>query len=179
MPAGNESRCAWPGVLTVEADSNGARFSQTWEVYGNSWLALPGNQQHWPASVTLDGKSVPMLERNNIPMLFAKPGNYSLQGKISWQDRPQFLQIPPENGLTMVSIDGELIIWPNIDAHGRLWFNRPNEKNVDLTTGDSVKVEVFRRISDGIPITMDTELRLTVSGKPRELVIGRYVTCRE
>ena len=170
-----ERRCAWPDLLTIDVDSNGAHFSQTWEVFGNSWLALPGNQRQWPTDVTVEGKSVTLLEGDNRPMLLVKPGRYAIQGKISWNTRPQFLQIPAENALIAVTIDGKPLTWPNIDAKGRLWFKQPDETKPDLTKGDSVTIEIFRRISDGVPITMDTELRLTVSGKPRELLLGRFL----
>lgn len=170
-----ERRCAWPDFLTININPEGARFSQTWEVFGNSWLALPGNQRHWPTDVTIEGKSVTLLEKENRPMLLVKPGNYAIQGKISWNTRPQFLQIPSENGLIAVTIDGKPLLWPNIDANGRLWFKQPDETNADLTKGNSVTIEIFRRISDGVPITMDSELRLIVSGKPRELLMGRFL----
>ena len=170
-----QRHCAWPGLLTIDINPKGARFSQTWEVYGNSWLALPGNQQHWPTDVAIEGNSAAVLERSNGPMLFAKPGNYSIRGQIRWNTRPQFLQIPSENGLIAVTIDGQPLVWPNIDANGRLWFKQSDDTDADLTKGESVTVEVFRRISDGVPITMDSELRLTVSGKPRELLMGRFL----
>jgi len=50
-----KKRCAWPGPLSIDIDQDGARFNQTWEVYADSWLALPGNQKYWPVNVTSDG----------------------------------------------------------------------------------------------------------------------------
>ena len=171
----NNRRCAWPGALNINVKQGGASFTQLWEVYGESWLALPGNQQHWPAKVSIESKPVAVLERNNLPILLVKLGKHRIKGEFNWNDRPQFLQIPTESGLINVSIDSNSLAWPNIDSNGRLWFKRPSDDEEEAKKGDSVKVEVFRRISDGIPITMDTVLRLVVSGKPRELLMGRLL----
>lgn len=82
---------------------------------------------------------------------------------------------PAGKCLIKVSIDGKQLAWPNIDNNGRLWFKRLDANAGESEKGDSVKVEVFRRISDGVPITMETVLRIVVSGKPRELVMGQLL----
>lgn len=168
-------RCAWPGALNIDVTKSGVSFSQRWEVYGESWLSLPGNQQHWPANVRVDNEGAAVLERNNLPVLRLQAGQHKISGKLVWQERPQYLQIPLESALINVSIDGKALPWPNIDAGGRLWFKRPGSDVAEAKKGDSVKVEAFRRINDGVPINMQTILRIVVSGKPRELVMGQLL----
>ncbi len=48
--------CAWPGVLHVDAGANGAEVRQAWQVDAESWVPLPGNAEHWPQEVTVDGR---------------------------------------------------------------------------------------------------------------------------
>ncbi len=168
-------RCAWPGTLEIEVTQSGARFSQHWNVYGESWLGLPGNPQHWPLTVRINWEDAPVLERNTLPVLQVAAGQYTVTGRLEWNERPQYLQIPPENALIKVSIDGESLRRPNIDKAGRLWFTRPDNNTAETGKSDSVKVEVFRRINDGVPLGLDTILRLVVSGKPRELILGRFL----
>ena len=45
--------CAWPGVLAVDAGNAGADFTQTWTLYAEDWVPLPGDAEHWPAGVTV------------------------------------------------------------------------------------------------------------------------------
>ena len=40
-----EKVCAWPGPLTVNVKQGNATFAHTWNVYGKSWLPLPGNEK--------------------------------------------------------------------------------------------------------------------------------------
>jgi len=172
--AGNTRRCVWPGTLQLNVNGQGADFVQQWEVAGRSRVSLPGDQQHWPAQVENNGRAAAVLDVGNTPVVQLDPGQYRITGRFSWENRPQFLQVPPETGLISLNIDGAPVPWPNLDADGRLWFKAPAADRED-SGGDSVQVQVFRRIRDDIPIAMDTELRLVVSGKPRELVLGRLL----
>ncbi|MFT5172718.1 MAG: hypothetical protein ACI8W7_000885, partial [Gammaproteobacteria bacterium] len=165
-------RCAWPGLLRIDVTQSGVTFSQDWQIDGDSWLALPGNQQHWPVQVRVNGESHPLLERNGLPVVRVVAGTHAINGMLEWRERPQYLQIPLQSALVKVSIDGQALDWPNIDGTGRLWFARPDADVAQTEKGDRAKLEVFRRVVDGVPITMDTVLRLVVSGKPRELRLG-------
>ena len=171
----NKRRCAWPGNLSIDVDASGARFSQSWEIYGESWVKLPGNQQHWPSGVKLNGANAAVLDQKNLPVLRLSSGKHTISGELEWAERPQYLQIPKDTALIQVSVNGEQQPWPNIDNKGRLWFKRQNTEVADTGKGDSVRVEVFRRINDGVPITMRSILRMVVSGKPREVVLGRLL----
>ena len=46
--------CAWPGVLTVQADAGGATIAQRWRIDAEGWVPLPGDAQHWPQQVVVD-----------------------------------------------------------------------------------------------------------------------------
>lgn len=173
--AGNDRRCFWPGTLELNINANGADFMQQWVVYGRGRVPLPGDPQHWPAQVENNGRAAAVLDSHNAPVLPLEAGPHRITGKFNWRQRPQFLQVPPETGLIALSIDGTPVPWPNLDGNGRLWFKAPAADQEGGARGDSVQVQVFRRIRDDIPIAMDTELRLVVSGKPRELVLGRLL----
>src|SRR3982750_2401481 len=54
--------CAWQGVLTVSADGGGASVSQHWQVDAESWVPLPGDAQHWPQQVNVDGRPVAVVD---------------------------------------------------------------------------------------------------------------------
>ncbi|HSD74637.1 MAG TPA: hypothetical protein VLB75_07695, partial [Steroidobacteraceae bacterium] len=49
-------QCAWPERLVLDLDARGGRFSQQWRVYADSWIVLPGDLEHWPRDVQVNGK---------------------------------------------------------------------------------------------------------------------------
>ncbi len=65
--------CAWPGVLNVAADAGGANLAQHWRVDADSWIPLPGDTEHWPQAVTVDGQSAVVVDRDG-PMLWLVAG---------------------------------------------------------------------------------------------------------
>jgi len=43
-----QRHCAWPGTLELKAAARDASFTQEWTAYRDTWVALPGNDKHWP-----------------------------------------------------------------------------------------------------------------------------------
>ena len=52
---GDSHQCVWPEPLILKLQSNGGSFSQRWQVYGESWVRLPGNKKHWPQALSVNG----------------------------------------------------------------------------------------------------------------------------
>jgi hypothetical protein len=73
-------RCAWPERLQLSVDAHGGRFAQRWEVYSNSWVELPGDLEHWPQTVDLDGRPAPLVSREGFPSVRLTPGSHELSG---------------------------------------------------------------------------------------------------
>jgi hypothetical protein len=169
-----QRRCAWPGKLeiTVTVTDAGAQFEQSWQINGASWIVLPGDSEHWPLQVTVNGKSAAVLERKQLPMLWLEPGNYLLRGNFNWNTAPQFLTVPAETALFDVNRDGKISA-PTPDSSNRIWLR--NNTVAQSGASDAVKLEVFRKIDDDLPRQLTTVLRLSVSGKARELLLGRFL----
>ena len=73
----SDFRCVWPERLTLAVDARGGTFSQRWQVYAESWVALPGNAEHWPRDVQLNGAPAPWSAVDDVPSLRLKPGSYT------------------------------------------------------------------------------------------------------
>jgi hypothetical protein len=91
--------CAWPGTLTVDAGNTGAEFVQTWTVYVDDWVPLPGTRDLWPFGVTVGTGVEAVVERGGRPMLRLARGTHRVAGRLSWTSRPASIAIPPETGL--------------------------------------------------------------------------------
>ena len=166
LPA--EFVCAWPGELRLEVDDQGGRFEQAWTVYGGSqWLPLPGNTEAWPQQVTAGGRALEVVLRDGMPGVTLVPGEHGIAGRFGWDERPATLAVPTTSGLLSLTVDGERIRLPRVDARG-VWLG-----DVEPTTQvpDSLVVDVYRRVVDEVPTRLDTLIRLDISGAVREEVL--------
>jgi hypothetical protein len=168
-----QRRCIWPGRLTLAVSEKGGNFSQSLMLEAAAWVYLPGDRENWPQAMTLNGRTISALSKDEQPALYLEAGDYMLRGNFEWSAMPQSLAIPANVALLDLNLAGKAVTNPNFDG-SRLWL-RPQNEAADAGTHNSVKVEVFRKIEDDLPRTVDTVLRLSVSGKARELKLGRFL----
>ena len=160
--------CAWPGRLKLDADANGAAFALHWRVDAPSWVALPGDAQHWPQQVKVNGQAQPVLDRAGSPALWLTPGGYDVVGAIAWRERPQSLRVPGVIGLVALSVDGKAVAPVQRDGD-EVTLGRSAAAALEA---DSVELHVFRRLTDGVPALLTTQVRFSVAGQAREEVFG-------
>ncbi len=164
----NAYQCAWPGRLSLIVDKAGAHFQLNVHVDAESWIALPGSRDAWPQQVQIGSASAIVLDRNGTPSLRLAAGDYVIRGVFEWDERPARLQVPDGIALIDLNVDGANIAQP--------------ERNDDsLTLGqaaarqreaDSLSLRVFRKLSDGAPPLLETQMQLHVAGSAREQLLG-------
>ncbi len=169
-----QRRCVWPDELTIDMTQQGAHFAQRWTLYGEGWIYLPGNSKHWPLQVTVNNRAATVLEHRGRPALFATPGRYALEGVLRWAQPPQYLPVASDSALIRLLVDGKQTP-VDIDVEGRLWLRDRDTSDAIAVQNDTLSIEVFRLLSDDIPLLLETELRLTVSGAPREILVGQLL----
>jgi hypothetical protein len=170
MGKGNAKSCVWPGTLTLNANEKGGSFSLTLDVYEKSvFVALPGSADHWPAGVAVDGKPASIVERNKLPHVALSAGSHKLNGNFSWSKRPRQLAVPNDIAIVDLKVDGKERVADL--RNGQLIFSRKSEV-AQVKSNESLSIEVFRLLSDGVPLRMITHITLAVSGKPREVTFG-------
>ena len=172
--ASHERLCEWPSRLELKVDASGGEFSQHWQVYGETWVALPGGDYlAWPMEVEAGGQAVLVTERSGKPGVWLRPGSYTLTGRWQWDELPEYLPVPAATGLVSLTVDGEATEIPELDDTGRLWLRG---KRAALEAGEAetnrLELRVYRRVIDEIPLQIVTRLELDVAGKPREVVLG-------
>ncbi|OUS12502.1 hypothetical protein A9Q89_06365 [Gammaproteobacteria bacterium 53_120_T64] len=169
-----QRRCVWPGQLAITLSPHGAEFSQHWQVITDSWLTLPGDNQHWPQSVTVNNKAAAVLDVKGKPAIRVAAGHYTIKGRWHWQQTPQYLKVPTDTALVKLSSAGH-DTKANIDAQGRLWLRSQDSATAQKNLDNTLKLNVFRALNDAIPMQLETELRLSVAGKPREITLGQFL----
>jgi hypothetical protein len=164
---GDVERCQWPASLSLEVENSGAKF--TFQVFLDAagWVTLPGSTQHWPEGVEVDGRSAVVLSNDGAPATRLTPGSHRISGQFLWAEAPETLQVPQDLGLVRLAVRGRVIDFPRREENGALWLQAGGAGLA--ADSERVKLDVFRRIEDGVPLRVKTLLVLQVSGKTREL----------
>jgi hypothetical protein len=167
-PGEDSYRCAWPGRLALDAGEDGGHFSLEVHVDAPSWVALPGDSRHWPQQVNLGNRPATVLEHQGQPMLWLESGDYHIQGELPWTSRPANLGVPESIGLVTLRVDGATVT--RIERDGRQLTL--GEAASAQRAADALSLRVYRRLADGLPATLETQLQFNVSGSAREQVLG-------
>ena len=166
----NEHRCLWPSRLTLIVNETTARFAQDLRVYRDTFVMLPGDPNRWPLDVRIDGKPAAAIRHNEMPAVYLKAGAHTVEGSFAWDRMPQILSVPAETGLVSLTVNRKSVDFPNREPGGELWLkNTP----VQQTAPEGLEVEVERRVVDQVPLLLVTRIELNVSGKDREMTVGK------
>lgn len=163
--------CAWPSTLELNVKDSSAKFRQSWQVLTKSIIPLPGNKNNWPLAVTVNNKKFPVFNHKGKPAVELVKGSYLVEGKFEWLKMPESISIPAQYAFVKMTINNQVIAFPKIESND-LWlqeFEPSQEKQ------DSIDITVARRITDGAYISLDTFISINVSGKMREVKLGKLL----
>lgn len=156
-------RCAWPGRLQLSVDAQGGAFNQSWRLYAEGWVALPGSLENWPNGVRIDGAAGAVVAREGRPMARLPAGEHRIEGRFSWRARPESLAIAADTGIINLTVDGRAVAQPERNDAG---IGLGKQKAVLQARG--LEVQVYRLVEDNIPANLTTLVRLQVAGDARE-----------
>jgi len=164
--------CAWPGRLELTLNDVGGRFSQDWRVFRKGWAVLPGDGKRWPQDIRVDGEPAVVSERGGAPAIRLAPGRHRIEGTFAWTRLPQSLPVPKSLGLVALSINDTTVAFPDLDEKGMLWLGERRGGSGTKTQQDALALQVFRHIDDDLPMRVTTRIKLDVSGRHREILLG-------
>ena len=170
-----QKRCSWPSRLNLDFTAKKGSFAISWRVYKESWVTLPGDLKHWPQNVMANNKAASVLDRNGSPSIKLVAGSYEIKGNFFWDAIPESLSIPADTGLIGLNINGAAVSMPSI-REGQLWLteNDIGQKKSE-NVQNSLDIQVFRKITDDVPMQVTTRLVLEVSGEQREVKLAKPV----
>ena len=171
MSKSSKRICEWPGSLDMQLQDKTLTFTYSVDVYrDDTTIQLPGDAKHWPSQITLNGQPAPVVEKNKKPYIAVGKGNHQIYGQFQWQRKPTSLHVPTDVAFVSLVENGKVRA---IDRrNGQVVFSHQGNPT-DTRQRDSLKVEVYRQLMDGVPLGLRTVLTLSVSGKAREIKIGQ------
>jgi hypothetical protein len=162
-------RCAWPTRLSLALGEKGGRFEQRWHLDRRAWVPLPGDDTHWPIDVKAGTAKVVVVAHASVPSVELPPGDHTISGSFGWDSLPDALAVPKETGILVLSVNGAAINEPRRDDAGRVFL----QKTAVESEGERLDVVVHRRVTDDEPLVLTTRIVLDVSGKSREVALGK------
>jgi hypothetical protein len=163
-------RCDWPERLSLSVDARGGTFSQRWQIFAPTRVTLPGDTEHWPRDVRLNGAAAPVVEYGGAPTLLLPPGSYAVAGRFEWSSRPESLPVPDRTAIVDLTVDGQRVAQPE-RPNRAVWLG----KRRTAEQAAALEVQVYRLVRDDIPVLLETRLRLNVAGDAREEVLARVL----
>lgn len=170
---GQDRLCAWPADSSFEFKSEKGRFEIRWQTYLEGWQPIPGDSRIWPDQVSVNGQPAAVIVRNNQPGVILPPGRHRISGELIWQaQRPQHLSIPDFIGRIELTVDDRTLDYPQRQA-GQLLLTPSGEdhNSIRIQENDTLNVDIYRKLTDSRPMTLDNYYRIEVTGQPRRITI--------
>lgn len=164
----NEHLCAYPGSLSIAMGDNSGAFLQAWDIYAESFVPLPGDNKNWPENIIVNEHLQPVISRDGKPFVQLQKGRYSIKGYFYWQQLPKYLSIPDETGLISLTINDEAVNMPDF-RNGKLWLKTAKSSTHQ---NNRLDLHIFRKVTDTIPVKIETIIKLDVSGQQREVILN-------
>ena len=161
----NQHLCAYPGPLSITIGEKSGVFLHQWDIYAKSFVPLPGDNKNWPENVTINEQLHPVISRHGKPFVQLQKGHYSVKGDFYWQQQPKYLSIPDETGLINLIIDDKAVNFPDF-RNGKLWIKTSTSSTHQ---NNRLDLHVFRKLTDSIPLKIETLIKVDVSGQQREI----------
>lgn len=170
--------CIWPTSLNLKLNAKGGIFTYAVTVYDTSdkkpvLIQLPGNRDLWPQDVKVDGKAAIVLPRGETPVTSLRQGTYEITGIFHWDSLPDNIRIPESVGLVRLTVNDHDVAVPDVSGGSILIGN--NEKPTEVVQENHTEAKLFRKVTDGIPLMLDTDIELQISGKQREEELGNIL----
>ncbi len=169
-----DKRCIWPSQLRLVLTRQKGGFTSLWHAYGEGWISLPGDNKHWPQNVHINGKPALVMDKSGVPSVWLEASgglgaSFLVNGEFFWNAIPDNLKLPEDTGLIDLSVNGEGVPMPTLRA-GQLWLKADETgQSKPEQVENSLDVQVFRKITDTVPMQVQTRLLLQVSGNQREI----------
>lgn len=161
--------CVWPTLTRFDLTDGGGQFEIQLTADAATSLTLPGDGRRWPTNVRIDGQPALMTTSGDLPAVEVPRGEHVVSGAFTWTRIPEALPVPSTFALVDVSVNGEPLETIRREPSGAVWLHAAPAAEDDA---ESIEIEVWRRVVDGVPMNLTTRIELRVAGNAREVDLG-------
>lgn len=160
-----EHACALPGPAEIRIADGRASIAVDVRVYAAGHWPLVHAEDSAPEDLQVDARAA--VIEGEPPQVWLEPGQHQLRYALDLSAQPESLAVPETLRLVRLTVDGKAVFPLNREG-GQLWLQRAET----TTEADALELTVHRIWRDGIPQELQTEIRLHVAGKAREIRLG-------
>lgn len=173
----NEKQCVF--VPLVEIGENDTFFN--FKISGSSylkefWIKIPSGQSQkvWPENILVNNQKGQVLEKDGFSLVKVAKGDFNIVFNINKQDlrsnpslqlAQNFLIIKNKTSTSWLAENNQL-----------LWIAKKVQEKEEATSNvKSEEIKVYRKLSDGIPLKLETRIQIVYSGKEKEMFLGKVL----
>lgn len=168
----SQRRCALRSIGELTISQQQGSFEQHIQLDSAGFVALPGDDKHWPLEVTATDLATAQVQTlavkrsNGEPQVYLEPGQYRLRMQFRWPAALDYLPFPSGAPAVSLTRDGQPEVAPRWDGQ-RLLLSASEQSSV----ADSLSIRLFRLFRDGVPQQLTSRAMLSVTGKQREVTL--------
>lgn len=176
----NEQVCVFaPEIKITETDEffnfeiNGASFLKEF------WIKIPSGKSAkvWPENVMVNDKSAQIIEQEGFPLVKVSKGNFNVKFSI----KKQLIKIDPN----LMLAQNFLIVknktsnnW-TVENNQLIWISKKTDSSTEEKITPAIAqneiIKIYRKLTDDIPLRLETRLQIIYSGKEKEIYIGKVL----
>jgi len=168
--------CYWPTLLNVEITGRSLSFKMQVFNYEASFVQVVGEKNYWPEKLLIDAEEKLIIQKEGKPYVWLAKGAHSIEGQINISS--ELVEISVPNGVALIKLKKDKqqetigsVINNKLQIKDKLKdinFSQKQDEN-------KIKVEVFRKLEDGLPFIVNTYLHIAVTGVERKINLGQII----
>ena len=171
----NKKQCVWYTKLVLDVSETSGRFLLDVWLDKPSEVILPGGGNAGVVEASLMKKSsLNLYQENSKPVVFLPKWENQIEGSFKWNRMPDYIEIPQGVALVELKINGSKIDLLRKSAEDRIWLKQTKAEEKE-NIEDKVNVQISRKLVDAVPLLLETILHLEISGRSREIFLGKVL----
>ena len=173
----NEKQCVFVPLVEIGENDNFFNFKISGSSYLKEfWIKIPSGQSQkvWPENILVNNQKGQVLEKDGFSLVKVAKGDFNIVFNINKQDlrsnpslqlAQNFLIIKNKTSTSWLAENNQL-----------LWIAKKVQEKEEATSSvKNEEIKVYRKLSDGIPLKLETRIQVVYSGKEKEIFLGKVL----
>lgn len=165
--------CYWPSSLNIDVKEKEINFKMKVYLYEDRFIALVGDNLNWPQNVRDNESKIAVVNISDIPYIYLKKGRHDIRGMLPLAKE---VSIPQDVAIINFSDEKNKEL-EAIVVNNKLQISKfsKNKSTTNTKSENTLKITVVRSINDNMPFSVDTVLKINVTGDVRDENLGKII----